>query len=541
MNERATVIKLLMDMDVRLRKFSTKLGSRRDAEERGKLATSTSCNVQKNENILLARRRLAKVCSREYPFHDAAAAAAMIDARNSEYIVSWSEVLVTTLWMFRFLFVLMCGLASGFLTGLIYPQKTFGIEMKYAVEEENCANKYFAKRLEVALKKYEPAAWPFCNGDWRTLLPFLLFKVKAVQYERWWLRVPACPYRPNKSSGATQGVASAAQGQTEAEEDPSTPFQRSIGENDDEACALDIAWPNELNAKCSYLVLHGLNGGSDDMYVIDFVREANAKGSAVAVLINRGLMHTPVRGSKSIFHGARTCDVGAALDAFRLALGDNHNIAIVGWSMGGILATNFVVAAGSKANCIAAISICGALSSTTILQKYGDRSRKLWQLPLTTNLKKSFLAPNIRKLKLKDQGNFFDQKYLTSLQNAHTVDAFDKAFVCTFVGFPTLLEYYNTMSAIGAADSQGCSRFAHLKCPLLVLHADDDPIIPHQVNHPDLAIKASPFAFFLSTKVGGHVGFSTKNSPLKSRWAFPIDAAITFASAACDFKHQSIS
>mmetsp|Transcript_20010 Transcript_20010/g.30463 ORF Transcript_20010/g.30463 Transcript_20010/m.30463 type:complete len:141 (-) Transcript_20010:1401-1823(-) len=123
MNERATVIKLLMDMDVRLRKFSTKLGSRRDAEERGKLATSTSCNVQKNENILLARRRLAKVCSREYPFHDAAAAAAMIDARNSEYIVSWSEVLVTTLWMFRFLFVLMCGLASGFLTGLIYPQK----------------------------------------------------------------------------------------------------------------------------------------------------------------------------------------------------------------------------------------------------------------------------------------------------------------------------------------------------------------------------------------------------------------------------------
>ena len=96
---------------------------------------------------------------------------------------------------------------------------------------------------------------------------------------------------------------------------------------DGEFLALDIAFPYSNNGdhekqqsfvhdvtKPVYLVLHGLNGGSHEEYVMEFVLRRQAEGSTVVVLVARGLMDLPLKGW-NLFHGARTMDVHSAATA----------------------------------------------------------------------------------------------------------------------------------------------------------------------------------------------------------------------------------
>ena len=92
------------------------------------------------------------------------------------------------------------------------------------------------------------------------------------------------------------------------------------------------------------LVLHGLNGGSDEPYVRDLAQAAMQSGSVCACLVARGLMATPVRAS--LFHGGRTSDVGAAVSALKACFGDR--VALIGISMGGIVAANYAARSGDS-------------------------------------------------------------------------------------------------------------------------------------------------------------------------------------------------
>lgn len=164
------------------------------------------------------------------------------------------------------------------------------------------------------------------NGDQRTGIPFLVNKVEEQAYVRVYVR---------------------------------NPF-------DNEYLALDIAFPysnreeeektmDDNNVQDSrtfvhrhdhpvYLILHGLNGGSHEEYVKDFVSRRRSEGSTVVVLIARGMMDTTMIGW-NVFHGARTGDVDIAARALRRGLvkmarenGVGRPIlAGVGYSMGGKL------------------------------------------------------------------------------------------------------------------------------------------------------------------------------------------------------------
>ena len=67
---------------------------------------------------------------------------------------------------------------------------------------------------------------------------------------------------------------------------------------DGEYVALDIAFPKtgHDSSQPLYLILHGLNGGSEEGYVLDFTESRIEKRSTVVVLVARGLMDTPIQG-----------------------------------------------------------------------------------------------------------------------------------------------------------------------------------------------------------------------------------------------------
>lgn len=118
-----------------------------------------------------------------------------------------------------------------------------------------------------------------------------------------------------------------------------------------------------------FLLVHGINGHSNEGYILDFVRRQVAEGNIVAVVVTRGLMDSPVLGN-NLLHFARTSDIAAAAKALKRALlkiKDSHCLPMlvgVGFSMGAITLANYVARAG-KEDCYLdiAIGFSGALDT----------------------------------------------------------------------------------------------------------------------------------------------------------------------------------
>ena len=174
---------------------------------------------------------------------------------------------------------------------------------------------------EVSLSYEEISTKYLLTGDSRTGIPFIINKVVPVpDYVRRWVATP-----------------------------------------DGEAVALDIAFPSDGTYnpnKPVYLVLHGLNGGSKEEYVMEFVSRETQRGSIVCVMVARGLMDTPIYG-KNVFHGARITDISEAAIALKHIMKNDQALIGAGYSMGAIVMANYVARSGKDCYLDAAIVVSG--------------------------------------------------------------------------------------------------------------------------------------------------------------------------------------
>ena len=282
-------------------------------------------------------------------------------------------------------------------------------------------------------------------------------------------------------------------------------------------------------------VLAGLNGGSTEPYVLDLARRATREGHAVAVMINRGLMKTPVRGSAT-FHGARTSDVGCVVDALCRALygrsrfdaattaASASKLVLVGFSMGGIIAANYAAKSKEHSGLAGALSFSGTLCSANMLLDCAAsrHSVSVWQPALAWGLKASIVKPGMHK---------YVQKGITAreVEEIRSVIDIDTRLVCKYHGYDTVHDYYEDMSAGGSGDARGLRRLGGTRIPLLAVHAVDDPIAIYEVALADEVAKTD-HVMLLATKHGGHIGWPTGMFPSRNRWNFMVDIAMEFAS-----------
>merc|ERR1719223_240089 len=106
-------------------------------------------------------------------------------------------------------------------------------------------------------------------------------------------------------------------------------------------------------------------------------------------------MDTPVRGW-NVFHGARTSDLDSSSQAIQKALVPNQMLAGVGYSMGGIILSNYVARSGINCHLDSAIAISGGLDMRENLSNM--RSIRLWQPIMVQGLRDDFI---VKKLDLK--------------------------------------------------------------------------------------------------------------------------------------------
>lgn len=220
-------------------------------------------------------------------------------------------------------------------------------------DETNPLMKRVALEWSVESRTYsnEMGATPWMpTGDSRTGLPFLLHSVSNPSWTRVWV--------------------------------PTT---------DGEVVALDFTFPSigYDASKPLYMMLHGLNGGSEEDYVMDFANRRTLEGSTVVVMVARGLMDLPVKGW-NVFHGARVEDADHAARALRKALGPHQILAGVGYSMGAIVLSNYVARSGKDCALDAAMAISGGLDMRH--QNFYERAQRLWQPMLAKELRDVFVV-----------------------------------------------------------------------------------------------------------------------------------------------------
>lgn len=212
-----------------------------------------------------------------------------------------------------------------------------------------------------------------------------------------------------------------------------------------EAVILDIAFPDS-NAidddKKVYLVLHGINGDSNEGYVVDFVRRQVTQGNAVAVMVTRGLGDSTIVGD-NILHFARTSDVAAAAGHLKRAINrvsPNDGLLLVGtgYSMGAITLANYVAASGSNCDLDVAIAFSGALDTT---QQVGfRRSAHLWQPFIAKAMRDTLLSRYSGKI-----GQKLGQQQLKEVMMARSLVELDESLFVPYFGFESLNEYYRGM------------------------------------------------------------------------------------------------
>jgi len=346
-------------------------------------------------------------------------------------------------------------------------------------------------------------ASPLPTGDSRTGIPFLVNSSPHQTYQRLWVQ----------------------------------------SQHDDESVAIDIAFPPDgvhSSTKPVYLVLHGLNGGSHEEYVREFVVRRVSEGHTCVVMIARGLMDTPVFGF-NVFHGARITDVDDSAKAIRKGIETNQMLAGVGYSMGAIILSNYVARSGLKCHLDSAMAVSGGLDMRENLNFV--RSMRLWQPMLAQSLKEDFIMD-------KFDGRFrqrLTKEQHLALMRATSVSEIDVHAIVTYNNFDDLMNYYTEMSAMGDSSafqashmkSVGLSdtkigRIANVSIPFCVFHSLDDPLTTWRTmghNPKELVQTGSGHIMMYLTESGGHVGWPLGMNPAKHGWKFMNDAVAGFVNS----------
>ena len=324
--------------------------------------------------------------------------------------------------------------------------------------------------------------------------------------------------------------------------------------SDGECLALDIYFPsNDKAAKATenpgvlhplYLVLHGINGGSNEEYVKDLVQRATRRGSIVVVMVSRGLMDLPIRGW-NIFHAARLTDVHEAATYLKKhVVRDNQVLAGVGYSMGAIVLNNYAVSYGRQCALDAAFSISGAMDCRH--EAFNERAKRLW-LPMVADLTRFSQLTTKWANRLAQRLQRDDM--IALLRSKNVVEA-DQYSAVVYNGYRDLMHYYSESGALGDVPwehrespieffKKKHRKITKLNIPLCVLQAFDDPISTFRtivgnsgfMNPESLVRLGAGNLLVLLTKRGGHVGWPEGWRPWQHKWRFMSEAAITFVEA----------
>lgn len=254
------------------------------------------------------------------------------------------------------------------------------------------------------------------------------------------------------------------------------------------------------------VVLHGLSGGSHEMYLRSVLeplvvseKQPEGGGWEACVVTSRGCSNTSI--TSTILYNARaTWDLRQTVKWLRKTF-PNRPLFGAGFSLGGNIMINYLGEEGEHCELQAAV-VFSAVWNNEVASKGLQRTwwhREVYNRALGTNMKKLFEkhVDQISKNPMVDLEKVRSAKYLFE---------FDRYVQGPTWGYPTEGAYYRDASSIDAAMG--------IRIPLLAIHAEDDPVICDEVL-PIEEVQVTPYIVLCTTSLGGHLGWFETGG---SRW-----------------------
>lgn len=272
---------------------------------------------------------------------------------------------------------------------------------------------------------------------------------------------------------------------------------------------LDLAWAvNGLSPQSPLVVLlHGLGGNVDSVYVARLLRVFNQAGYRGVLMHFRGASHEPNRLPQA-YHSGDTNDLHYVMERLKRLEPDTKK-AVVGISLGGNVLLKWLGEMGEQSLIQAAVAVSVPFQLQLVTDKVNQGFSRLYQAYLLRQLRFVFL----KKLDIINTQFPLSKQQLFSFK---TLVAFDEHVTAPLHGFSSAEAYYQTCSS-----RQYLSGIA---TPTLIIHALDDPFMTPAAI-PQAKELAGSVMLELSQQ-GGHVGFIAGDAENPNRPVYWLEQRI---------------
>lgn len=238
------------------------------------------------------------------------------------------------------------------------------------------------------------------------------------------------------------------------------------------------------------IALHGLSGGSHEVYLRETLAPLTAAGWAACVINARGCAMSKIT-TPQLFNSRATWDV-RQLVIMLSELFPNRNLYAVGFSLGANILTNYIGEEGKSCKLRAGV----ACSNPWNLELCNVELQRTW---LGHEIYCKTMGTNLKALfeRHKDQILQNQEIDVKKVRGSKYLYEFDRHVQCPTWGYPTEGAYYR--------DAQSVDALVAIRVPFLGINAEDDPI-SSKYAIPYEEFKQNPYTVLCTTDWGGHLG-----------------------------------
>jgi predicted alpha/beta-fold hydrolase len=265
----------------------------------------------------------------------------------------------------------------------------------------------------------------------------------------------------------------------------------------------DCHWQGKRKTRPTLVLLHGLEGSSESAYMFGTAEKAFVSGFNVIRLNQRNCGGTE-KLTPTLYHSGLSGDIGGVL--LELIKDDGlPEIFAAGFSMGGNLVLKM---AGEFGDAVprelrAIVAIAPALDLAACADALAQPRNFLYNRHFVKSLKKHM------RYKSSLYPGLFPLEFAT-FRRIRTVRDFDDVVTARFCGFQDAADYYKRSSASNLLSA--------IRCPTLILTAQDDPFVPFR-PFQNSAIQENPHITLIAPPHGGHCAFISEERGADRFWA----------------------
>ena len=256
---------------------------------------------------------------------------------------------------------------------------------------------------------------------------------------------------------------------------------------------IDVDWSfSEIKTRKVAILLHGLEGNAQRVYIIGQAKQLVLNGWDVAAMNHRGCSGEDNLLYES-YNSGRTYDLESLIE-FILKKGKYDEISLIGFSLGGNLVLKYL---GEQENIPKEIKKGIAISAPLNLKGSLQALNKPENL-----LYNNVFVRDLRKKYKRKMPRFPNKMNLETYKNIKSLIDFDNLYTAPAHGFIDAFDYYEKSSSIQFIEN--------IKIPVLILSAKNDSFLSEKCYPIALASQLKN-VYLEIPKYGGHVGFHLTN------------------------------